>query len=128
MKGDAQEFGFALEDFAKEWPPGEIAWFFGGELVPESVIIDAFRDFVGAMHVDLAQLSNEITVGNFTAFDESIDFTNLREYLETRGAADSIKAAIDVAYNTEFGREIDQQSAINFLFLIKADKRPTLHP
>ena len=128
MKGYAQEFGFALEDFAKQWLPGEIAWFFGGELIPESVIIDEFRDFVGAMHVDLAQLSNEITVDNFTPYDETIDFTNLQEYLETRGAGDNIKAAIDVAYNTEFGSEINQQSAINFLFFIKADKRSTLHP
>jgi monoamine oxidase len=128
MKGYAQEFGFALEDFTKEWYPGEVAWYFGDEIVPEAVVVDEFRALVGAMVEDLSQASNEISANNYTPFDQALDLTSLKEYLETRGAGNNIKAAIDVAYTTEFGREIDEQSCINFLYFIHADKRSAFLP
>lgn len=59
---------------------------------------------------------------------EQIDRTSLREYLETRGAGPNIKAAIEVAYTGEYGCQIDQQSALNLLFLIHADKRSKFAP
>jgi monoamine oxidase len=57
-----------------------------------------------------------------------LDRTNLREYLETRGAGNLIKAVIDVAYTIEYGLEIDRQSCLNFLLFIHADRRSKFTP
>jgi len=57
-----------------------------------------------------------------------LDRTNLRDYLETRGAGRLIRAVIDVAYTTSYGLEIDRQSCLNFLLFIHADRRSTFTP
>jgi monoamine oxidase len=124
----AQEFGLAKEDLSKHHLAGETTWFFDGRHVPDAQVVDEFRAFVGAMRDDLTRLSPEVTAHSFTAFDRQIDLLSLREYLETRGAGAIIKKAIDVSYNIEYGGEIDQQSALNFLFFIHADKRARFTP
>jgi monoamine oxidase len=128
MKGYAQEFGLVLEDLNKEWLPGETAWYLNGGHVAESVLVDEYRDMVAAMRSDLKKLSNEVTVDSFSEFDELMDYTNLEDYLESRDAASNIMAAIDVVYTTEYGRELIEQSALNFLFYIHIDKRSSFTP
>jgi monoamine oxidase len=128
MKGYAQEMGLVLEDLNKEWLPGETAWYLNGGPVAESVLVDEYRDMVAAMRSDLKKLSNEVTVDSFSDFDESMDNTNLEDYLESRDAASNILAAIDVVYTTEYGRELIEQSALNFLFYIHLDKRSSFTP
>ena len=46
----ARQFNLTLEDVNKE--PGDIFYFFNGQHVPESVIVDEFRDFVAIMRDD----------------------------------------------------------------------------
>jgi monoamine oxidase len=131
IKSLAQEFGLALEDVNKTWipDPGVDTFYFNGQHVAESVVIDEFRDLVDQMRPDLASLSSEITVDNFTEFDQQIDQMSLREYIEVRhDAGPNVKAAIDVAYTTEYGREIDELSALDFIFFIHIDKRAKWEP
>jgi monoamine oxidase len=106
MKDYAQEMDLILEDLNKEWLPGDTAWYLDGGLVEESVLVDEYRDLVGAMRPDLKKLSNEVTVDSFSDFDLSMDYTTLADYLESRQAADNILAAIDVVYTTEYGRVV----------------------
>jgi monoamine oxidase len=54
----AQRFDLALEDVTKE--PGDVFYYFGGQHVPESTVVDEFRDFVGTMRFDLRRLSQEV--------------------------------------------------------------------
>ncbi|HWN71448.1 MAG TPA: NAD(P)/FAD-dependent oxidoreductase [Haliangium sp.] len=128
LLGYAQEFGLAKEDLAKKWLPGETKWFFDGQHVSDAQVVDEFRDLVDRMRDDLTQVSGEVTAGSFTEFDRQLDLTSLREYLQTRGAGPIITKAVDVSYNIEYGGEIDQQSALNFLFFIHADKRARFTP
>lgn len=128
LLGYAREFGLAREDVSRLWGPFETAWYFAGEHVPESAIVDEFRDFVGAMRRDLTKLSAEVSAASHSAFDRQLDLTNLRQYLETRGAGPRVKAAIDVSYNIEYGLEIEEQSCLNLLFFIHADKRSRFTP
>ena len=123
LLGYAQEFGLIREDVGKNWLDGETAWRFNGQRVPEATIVNEFRDLVSAMRHDLTRLSRVVTVNNHSAFDRDLDFTNLREYLEAKGAAPNILAAINVSYTGEYGLEIEQQSALNLLLSIHADKR-----
>ncbi|MCB9686278.1 MAG: FAD-dependent oxidoreductase [Alphaproteobacteria bacterium] len=120
MRGYATEFRLDLEDYGKV--PGEVLWYLGGGLVGEEAVVDEFRAFNAAMNDDLKLLSPP-TATSFTDDDETFDYTTLAEYLQTRGAGDTLYAAIDAAYRGEYGLEIDQQSCLNFLLFIHQDKR-----
>jgi monoamine oxidase len=126
--GYAQEFGLAKEDLGKTWLPGETQWFFDGQHVSDAQVVEEFRVFVDVMRDDLTQLSGEVTANAFTEFDRQLDLLSLREYLETRGAGRILTKAVDVSYTIEYGGEIDQQSALNFLFFVHADKRSRFTP
>ncbi len=126
MIGYARQFGLTLEDMGKQ--PGEIFYYFNGQRYPESVVVNEYRNFVAAMRKDLLKLSAAPTADKHTDADVLLDNTNLLEYLETRQAGSVIKAAIAAAYQTEFGRELHEQSCLNFLLFIHADKRSKFTP
>ncbi|MGH7801961.1 MAG: flavin monoamine oxidase family protein [Thermodesulfobacteriota bacterium] len=126
MLGYAQEFNLELEDVEKE-PPGEVFYFFNGQHFPESLVVDEYRNLVATMHDDLRTLTPP-TADSHTDADELLDFTNLQDYLDTRGAGDLIKAAVKAAYVAEYGLEIDEQSCLNFLLFIHVDKRSKFRP
>ena len=128
MLGYAQRFGAAKEDMGKTWLDGEAAYWFAGVPVTEAEVVDEFRDFVAAMHVDLAQLSAEVTAFGYSEFDEELDYTTLAEYLVSRGAGPNASAALTTAYTIEYGCETAEQSALNLLFFIHADRRSRFTP
>ena len=127
----ARRFNLALEDVSKQ--PGEIFYHFGGGHVSESEVVDEFRDFVQVMGADLRKLSNEVTALSHTEADVNLDRTSLLAYLEGansagRPAGPIAKAAINAAYIAEYGLEADQQSCLNFLLFIHADRRSKFTP
>ena len=127
----ATRFDLALEDVSKD--PGDVFYHLGGQQIPESTVVDEFRDFVGVMHVDLRRMSNEPTALNHTDPDVTLDGTSLSEYLDgangaRRAAGRIANAAIRAAYIAEFGLEPEQQSCLNFLLFIHADRRSKFTP
>jgi monoamine oxidase len=126
MLGYSKQFKLPVEDVEKE-PPGEVFYFFKGHLHPESIVVDEYRDLVAAMRDDLRTLTPP-TADDHTNADEILDLMNLCDYLETRGAGDIIKAAVEEAYVAEYGLEPDEQSCLNFLLFIHADKRSKFRP
>ncbi len=126
MLGYVQEFKLQVEDVSKQ--PGEVFYYFNGQRYAESAVVDEFRHFVSAMRADLRTLSNAPIADNYTESDRKLDLTTLQEYLDTRGAGSLIKAAITAAYIGEYGREINEQSCLNFLLFIHADKRSKFRP
>jgi monoamine oxidase len=125
MIGYAHRFGLALEDVTKRHE--EVFYYFFGQHHAESEVVDEFRRLVDAMRDDLRTVGSP-TADSFTPADAVLDLMNLREYLETRGAGNLIKAVIDVAYTIEYGLEIDRQSCLNFLLYIHADRRSRFTP
>jgi len=125
LLGYVNEFDLTLEDISKE--PGEIFYHFGGQAYSEAAVVDEYRDFVAAMHEDLRTLGAP-TADSFTDADRLLDYTNLRDYLTTRGAGPVIRAALDAAYNIEYGLEIEEQSCLALLLFIHADKRSRFQP
>ena len=126
MLGYAQQFGLTLEDVAKQ--PGEVFYYFNGQRYQESVVVDEYRNLVTAMRADLLKLSNAPTADNHTNADIALDNISLFDYLETRTAGSVIKAAISAAYMAEYGLELHEQSCLNFLLFIHADRRAKFTP
>ncbi len=127
----ARRFGLELEDVSKE--PGEVSYYFEGQHVSEATVVDEFRDFVRAMRLDLRRLSREVTALSHTDADIDLDRTSLLVYLEGNNGAGLAarpvaRAAIIEAYIAEYGLEPDQQSCLNFLLFIHADRRSKFTP
>ncbi|MCC5627946.1 FAD-dependent oxidoreductase [Nostoc sphaeroides CHAB 2801] len=125
MLGYVNEFKLEVENLSKQ--PGEVFYYFNGQRYRESAVIDEFRDFVTAMRVDLHTFTQP-TADKFTASERLLDFTNLQDYLDSRGAGALLKNVIKSAYTGEYGREIDQQSCLSFLLFIHADRRSKFKP
>lgn len=127
----AKRFHLALEDDHNQ--PGEIFYHFSGQRYSESAIVAEFRDFVSVMRVDLNRLSQEVTASSYTPDDVTLDRTNLLAYLEGHNGAGVsagplAKAAIIAAYEAEYGLEAAEQSCLNFLLFIHADRRSKFTP
>ena len=125
MRGYANAFGLTLENVTKE--PGEVAYFFNGRHFSEAQVVEEFRAFVPAMQADIKKLSPP-TADSFTEADRALDFTTLRDYLSSRGAGPLIREVLDVAYTIEYGLETSEQSCINLLMFIHADRRSKFRP
>jgi monoamine oxidase len=131
MLGYAQRFALTREDVNKN--PGEVTYVFGGQRYPESVIVDEFRAFVKAMRADLRRLSGSPTALDFTPYDAQVDNVSLAAYLDGQNAigltaGPVARAAIVAAYEAEYGLSADEQSALNFLLFIHADRRSKFTP
>jgi monoamine oxidase len=126
MIGYAKRYRLTLEDYEKQ--PGEVVYEFDGQHHPEAVVVDEYRDFVAAMRNDLRALSPEPTADDHTDADFALDQISLAEYLDSRGAGPVIRQAVGAAYLAEFGLELDQQSALNLLLFIHADRRSRFMP
>jgi len=127
----AKRFGLALEDVTKK--AGETTYYFNGQHVPEAAVVDAFREFVPVLQADLRRLSNEVTAISPTPVDVAVDNTSLEAYLDGHNAlgvaaSPIAKSAITSAYLGEYGLETDQQSCLNLLMFIHADRRSKFTP
>lgn len=131
MLGYAKRFRLSLEDVNKE--PGEVFYHLYGQRYSEAAVVGEFRDFVSVMRVDLNRLSREVTASSYTPDDVTLDRTNLLAYLEGQNGAGVpagpiAKAAIIAAYEAEYGLEAAEQSCLNFLLFIHADRRSKFTP
>lgn len=131
MRGYARQFGLAMESVSTL--PGKVAYYFDGQHYSEAAFVDELRVFVDAMRADLRAISSEITVDTHTNADVALDRTSLAEYLDGRNATGAkagpiAREAIRQAYIAEYGLEIEQQSCLNFLLFIHADRRSKFKP
>ena len=126
MLGYANAFGLAREDHGKQ--PGEVFYYFDGLLYPEAAVVAEYRAFTAAMRTDLQQMSREPSANGFNSFDAEIDNMTVAEYLDSRGAGPLLTKALGEAYLAEYGRELDEQSALNMLLFVKVDKRSRFMP
>ena len=130
MLGYVKEFRLTLEDVGKQ--PGEAFYYFPdidkNKPIPEAKVVEEFRAFLPAMRSDLNKLSPAPTALGFTPADYQLDHISLREYLDTRGAGSIAKRAIEQAYIAEYGRSAEEQSCLNFLLFVHADRRSKFTP
>ncbi|NVB76853.1 MAG: NAD(P)-binding protein [Kofleriaceae bacterium] len=126
MLGWVNTLGLTREDVNK--PPGDVFYYFNNQLVPEATVVDEYRAFVAAMRPDLRASSGSPTADAFNAGDQTLDRMTLADYLTSRGAGTYARKAIEESYIAEYGRELSEQSALNFLLFIHADRRSKFTP
>ncbi len=122
MQGLAMELGLTLDDLFE--PGFEDTFFVGGRAVAASEIATAFAPVADAIAMQLEATFEldammEPTPAAAAAFMR-LDETSLRAWLEDarNGADATIRALLDVAYTGEYGRETDEQSVLNMMYLI----------
>ncbi|MCS6799103.1 MAG: FAD-dependent oxidoreductase [Myxococcota bacterium] len=114
LRSLAAELGLELDPILEAPGSGitQDSFFFQGRFVREAEIVEAFRPLAERMQADLAR------EGDPEHFDR-IDRTSIAQYLDAMGGVDPVlRAILDVAYTGEYGREIDEQSSWNLLWLI----------
>jgi monoamine oxidase len=126
MLGWVNTLGLTREDVNKV--EGELVYHFDGRRIPEATIVDEYRAFVAAMSADLRASSGAPTADAFNAADRALDLTSLADYLTSRGCGRYAQKAIEEAYVAEYGRELSEQSSLNFLYFIHADRRSKFTP
>jgi len=125
MLAYANEFGLAKEDLEKE--PGENAFFFGGQRYSEAAVIDEYRQIVPRMRDDLQAGTGAPTFFSHSAGDVALDQLDLASWLGTRGTGlPLIQNVLEQAYVAEYGLECSQQSCLNMLLFIHADRKSKL--
>jgi monoamine oxidase len=122
----ARAFGCTLEDYLKS--PGDVFYYINGQAYPESDIVDSYRAFVAAQVKDLQGVSPAPTADTHNDYDVMIDNMSIAQYVSSRGADPLLSAVVQAAYVGEYGTEIDNQSALNFLLYIRADRRSKFQP
>jgi monoamine oxidase len=114
LRSLSEELGLKL-DAIIETPGNGIrqdTWFFGGRIVTDSELVEAFRPVAVRMALDVAQQKDR---AQFARLDE----LGLAAYLDSIPELSALlRQLIDVAYVAEFGREIAEQSPWNLLWLI----------
>jgi monoamine oxidase len=127
----AKEFGLTLEDVGKV--TGEVFYYFNGQKYSEADIVREYRAFVATMHADLRRLSAGPSAAKHNDFDVQMDRVSLAEYLAGNNGMQQpcppiARAAISEAYKAEYGLDPSEQSCLNLLMFIHADKRSRFQP
>ncbi|HST43688.1 MAG TPA: NAD(P)/FAD-dependent oxidoreductase, partial [Luteimonas sp.] len=127
----AAEMGLELDDLL-DGDGDHDTWFFEGRAIGEREIVDAFVPVAAAIERDLALLGDDAldylaaTPGTFV-HAQALDALSIAQWLDRNGVDGWLRALLDVAYTTEMGLEIDQQSALNLLTFIGTGDREAFH-
>lgn len=117
IRAIAAELGLPLDDLL-EGDSGHDLWFFDGRAIGEREIVKAFVPVATAVERDLATLGDsDITYADHQNA-QALDSVSIAQWLDRNGVSGWLRKLIDIAYTTEMGLEIDQQSALNLLTFI----------
>ncbi|RDZ26205.1 flavin monoamine oxidase family protein [Lysobacter silvisoli] len=113
----AGELDLTLDDLL-DGDEGEDAWYFDGRRIGGAEIVAAFVPVAALIERDLGRLRD----GDITYRDDQgagvLDALSVAQWLDANGVGGWLRKLIDVAYTTEMGLEIDEQSALNLLTFI----------
>ena len=96
-------------------------YYFNGIHYSEQQVVSEFKLYANRIQADIDSLSDIINVDQFTANDAVFDNLSIAAYFDRIGMNGWLRNMLEVAYFTEFGLPVDQQSAINFLFLVNPE-------
>lgn len=120
-----RELGLTLDDLADEAPGlARDTWFFGGQLRNETEVVEAFLPVAARIEADLATMGDGDVTYRTPNGAEVLDRTPLSAWFDSADASGWIRSLLEVAYATEYGLPIDDQSALNLLMMIDSKPEP----
>lgn len=115
----AEEFNIALNDLHTDDPSlDDGVYFFDGRSLSDLELVEAFAPVGQAIERDLATLGVDDVTWRTPGQAAALDALSVADWLDREGVSGWLRKLIDVAYTTEMGLEVDQQSALNLLTLI----------
>jgi monoamine oxidase len=116
----ASNFNLALLDTqaSSETSLNYQAYYFNGIHYSEQEVINEFSYYADAIKKDIQSLSVIIDADHYNANDQLFDNLSISAYFDRIGLHGWLRNLLDVAYVTEYGLSTDQQTSLNFLFLI----------
>ncbi|HOU64777.1 MAG TPA: NAD(P)/FAD-dependent oxidoreductase, partial [Thermomonas sp.] len=119
----AGELGIALDDLL-DGDGDHDTWFFDGRAIGEAELVRAFVPVAAAIERDLASAGD----GSYDHQDSNpafraLDAMSITQWFDRNGVSGWLRKLLDVAYTTEMGLEIDQQSALNFLTFVGTEDK-----
>lgn len=99
-------------------------WYFDGRAISEHEIVQAFVPVAAAIERDVAAAGD----GDYDYKDQNpafraLDVLTISQWLDRNNVTGWLRKLLDVAYTTEMGLEIDQQSALNLLTFIGTEDK-----
>ena len=113
----AAELDLPLDDLLQGETAGD-TWYFDGRSIGEREIVTAFVPVAQAIERDLSTLGDGAMTYSDPANAQALDALSIAQWLDRNGVSGWLRKLIDVAYTTEMGLEVDQQSALNLLTFI----------
>ncbi|OLY91360.1 monoamine oxidase [Cnuella takakiae] len=117
------EFGLPLLDTLskEEAAYTRDSFFINGRFYTEDEIIAAFQPFQQRIAADIRSLPSVMTFEQYDSRTLYFDQLSIPAYFDAIGLDGFLRTGLEVAYLTEYGLEIGEQSAINFLYLFVAN-------
>ncbi|MEO7264628.1 MAG: NAD(P)/FAD-dependent oxidoreductase [Ferruginibacter sp.] len=116
----ARQFGLTLLDTraSSENNLQKQVYYFNGQHYTEQQVISEFSLYASRIRSDIQSLSYTIDVDHYTANDAWFDNMSIATYFDLLGINGWLRELLSVAYITEYGLAIEEQTSLNFLFLI----------
>ena len=122
----ARELAIELDDLATDDPKlAHDIWHFDGVNRTEREVVDAFIPIAARIESDLARMGDgEVTWQTRSAAAADLDRMTLAQWLDGAGVNGWFRKLLDIGFTTEYGLEIDRQSALNLLTMIDTTPEP----
>lgn len=115
----ATELGFKIVNLlAAEQGLVKDTFFFEGRRVPMEEIIRDFMPVAQQINADLEAIANFESYAVFDRPTAKLDRLSIAQYLDRIPTTHLIRELIRVAYTIEYGRDSEEQSCLNLLYLI----------
>jgi monoamine oxidase len=116
----AEEFRIPIDDLAEpDAGVGKELWYFDRTRYSERDVVDAFAGLARHIDADLQSIGGDGNVSYRTPLNaERLDRLTISQWLDQAGATGWFRRLLEVAYVTEYGLELEEQSALNLLLLM----------
>ncbi|HIK27387.1 MAG: NAD(P)/FAD-dependent oxidoreductase [Oscillatoriaceae bacterium SKW80] len=93
-------------------------YYFQGRRISLEEILNDFVPLAAQIDKDLSTIGNQLSYKFFTPEAQRLDNISIAEYLEKVPTTSLVRNLFRIAYTIEYGREPEEQSALNLLFLV----------
>jgi monoamine oxidase len=121
----AAELGLELDDLSlyESGLARDLFWF-DGRQYGDAEVVEAFTPIAGRIDAAWEAITGETVSYREPNGGETIDNQSIAEWLDEAGCTGWFRKLLDVAYTTEYGLEIGDQSAWNLLMMIDTEPDP----